>query len=324
MVLILLASMVLAGPVYAQFQDSEESGGAELGESQTQFWKVGMEVTAVGGPCMKIVGYVPVPVDWPEQQVKEVEEDVSPQAQISYRKIDDDMKLMVITVPQLPAGQTAHALVTYEVTRSAQLPPEETDQFVFANPRKLKGPMRLYLGTSPHIESRSDKIRKLAKEIGASETAEDEKSDEALTPWEQVEAIYDWVRENVEYKEGPLKGALAALKDGTGDCEELSSLFIAICRAKDIPARTVWVPGHCYAEFYLEDAEGKGHWFPCQAAGSRAFGGIPEFRPVLQKGDNFRLPDDRKTVVRYLPERVTGAASQGKPKVKFIRETVAK
>ena len=43
----------------------------------------------------------------------------------------------------------------------------------------------------------------------------------------------------------------AALRDGTGDCEELSSLFIALCRAHGIPARTVWVPDHCYPEFYL-------------------------------------------------------------------------
>lgn len=324
-----LIGSVLSSPAWAQFQEGGDVGGAELGESQTQYWKVGMQVTAVGGPCMKIIGYVPVPVDWPEQQVKVVEEDVSPQARISYKKIDKNMKLMVISVPQLPAGQTAHALITYEVTRSSQLPPEETDQFVFAKKRKLKGPMRLYLGSSPFIESRSAKIRKLAKEFGVSKTDKNEdgnKSEEEkeLTAWEQVEEIYDWVREKVEYKEGDLKGALAALKDGTGDCEELSSLFIAICRAKDIPARTVWVPGHCYAEFYLEDAEGNGHWFPCQAAGSRAFGGIPEFRPVLQKGDNFRLPDDRKKRVRYLPERVTGAASKGKPRVKFIRETVAR
>ena len=120
----------------------------------------------------------------------------------------------------------------------------------------------------------------MAKEIGADK----EKA------WDRVEAIYDWVREKVKYKNGPLKGALAALKDGTGDCEELSSLFIAICRAADIPARTVWVPGHCYPEFYLVDDKGAGHWFPCQSAGSREFGGITEIRPILQKGDNFRPP----------------------------------
>jgi len=70
----------------------------------------------------------------------------------------------------------------------------------------------------------------------------------------QVEAIYDWVRENVEYKfDTQIHSCLDALDSGKGDCEELSSLFIAICRARDIPARAVWIPGHTYPEFYLLD-----------------------------------------------------------------------
>ena len=72
-----------------------------------------------------------------------------------------------------------------------------------------------------------------------------------------------------------------------------------------MPARTVWVPGHCYPEFYLEDAEGKGHWFPCQAAGVRSFGGIDEKRPILQKGDNFTVPK-RREKQRYVSEFLKG------------------
>ncbi|MCX7428208.1 MAG: transglutaminase family protein [Planctomycetia bacterium] len=313
--LALASSLFFAAAAPAQFQQGDP-GGTRLGEAQTQRWKTGMIVTAVGGACKGIVGYVPVPVDWPEQQVTVVEEDISPSAKISYQTIGGTMKLMVVKIPMLPSGQTANALVTLEVKRHAQEPPSEseTDQYVLPDVKKLPRDVREYLGPSPYIESRHPKIRDLAKEIGADK----EKA------WEQVEAVYDWVREKVEYKNGPLKGALAALKDGTGDCEELTSLFIAILRAKEIPARTVWVPGHCYPEFYLEDKEGKGHWFPCQAAGSPAFGGIPENRPILQKGDNFRLPDDPGKRVRYLPERVTGTASQGQPRVKWVREAVGK
>ena len=90
-----------------------------------------------------------------------------------------------------------------------------------------------------------------------------------------------------------IEGARQALDDGFGDCEELTSLFVAMCRAVGIPARCVWVPGHCYPEFYLEDKEGKGHWFPCQAAGSPAFGGIPEKRPG--PGNRTVLGPDRQT-----------------------------
>ena len=138
---------------------------------------------------------------------------------------------------------------------------------------------------------------------------------------EELERFFTRCDERVEeIRARRRKGALAALRDGTGDCEEMTSLFIAVCRASDIPARTVWVPGHCYPEFYLEDEEGKGHWFPCQAAGSRDFGGILEYRPVLQKGDNFRPPYDRSERQRYLAEHLTGTG--GKPTVKFVRKTL--
>lgn len=311
--LTLVCLLAFVPAVNAQFVDGD-AGGTKLGEVSTQRWKVGMMVTASGGWCKGIRGYVPVPVEWPEQQVTVVEEDISPGAKISYRTIDGTMKLMVVSIPNLPDGQTANALVTFEIRRNAQEPPTETEieGYVLPNVKKLPRDMRIYLGPSPYIESRSPKIRKLAKEIGADKER----------AWDQVEAVYDWVRDKVQYEDGPLKGALAALRDGTGDCEELTSLFIAILRAKEIPARTVWVHGHCYPEFYLEDKEGAGHWFPCQAAGSRAFGGIPENRPILQKGDNFRLPDNPRERVRYLPERVTGEASLGRPQVKFVRDVV--
>ena len=121
-----------------------------------------------------------------------------------------------------------------------------------------------------------------------------------------------------------MKGALAALRDGTGDCEEYTSLFVAICRAADIPARSVWVPGHCYPEFYLLDENGDGHWFPCQSSGARQFGGIDETRPILQKGDNFRPPrNGGKEHERYLAESLTGGQTRGgaKPQCRFIAET---
>ncbi len=267
-----------------------------------------MVVLAVGEPCRGLIGSVPVPIDWPEQKVRVVEEDVSRTATIGYRMVEGTVKQMLVRVPMLPANEEARAVVTFEVERSTLLPPTETSHYRIPENRELDNQLRIYLGTSPLIESRDARIRALAREIGA----------DAPTAWEKVEAIYDWVRDHVEYKEGPIKGALAALRDRTGDCEELTSLFIAICRAAGVPARSVWVPGHTYPEFYLVDDKGEGHWFPCQAAGSREFGGITEFRPVLQKGDNFRPPHNVRDRQRYLAEHLTGTG--GRPKVRFIRE----
>lgn len=305
----LALSLCLSNSAWAQFKKPGDEQGAKLGKTTTQRWRSGMVVIAEGGSCSDMVGTIPVPVDWPEQQVIVVDEEVSPLARISYDAIEG-VKQMIVTIPNLPAGREVKALVTFEVKRSEQVPPDDTDIYQLPEKRKLDKAIRPYLGPSPLIESNNPKIKALAKQIGTDK----EKA------WDRVEAIYDWVREKVKYENGPIKGALAALRDETGDCEELTSLFIAICRAADIPARTVWVPGHCYPEFYLVDKEGAGHWFPCQAAGSRAFGGIPETRPILQKGDNFRDGRERK---RYMAEKLAVSAAAGKPKVKFVREIVA-
>ncbi len=296
----------------AQFKSDPGGKGPQPDKAVTKKIKCGIRVTASGGPCKGIVATVPVPMNWPEQQVQVLEEDISPMVKsVNYRSVGEGARQMVIEIPMLPAGQEAHVLVTYEVNKHTLLPPTATDEFQI--PKKLPREVLIHTGPSPFIESRHPKITSLAKEIVAEKEAS----------WAKVEAIYDWVRDNVKYENGELKGAIRALNDKTGDCEELSSLFIALCRANKIPARTVWVPDHCYPEFFLADAEGNGYWFPCQAAGTRAFGGIPEERPILQKGDNFRDPERPKEKLRYLSEYLTGKGGGGKPKVKFVREEVA-
>ena len=139
--------------------------------------------------------------------------------------------------------------------------------------------------------------------------------------WWEVEALYDWVRENITYVNGDLKTVREALRDREGDCEEMTSTFVALCRAARIPARVVWIPNHCYPEFYLEDAEGKGHWFPCQVAGTRNFGSMPEYLPILQKGDRFKVPE-RTELQRYLADYLSSKKVLGrkKPDVEFIRQ----
>lgn len=306
---VFVISLVISlGPIARS--PAEEKQGVKLGPALTQRWQVGMVVDAMGTTCVGIYGTATVPTDWPEQTVKIIDEKISPQvSNLTYRTLDNGVRQMIVTIAQLNPGETAQALVTFEVTRHTLLPPDDPSQLRISErpPRDV----RPFLGTSPYIESRHPKIRDAARKLANAE----------LSAWQQVETIYDWVREHVEYKNGDLKGALAALNDRDGDCEELTSLFIALCRSNDIPARTVWVPGHCYPEFYLEDASGQGHWIPCQAAGTRSFGGIPEQRPVLQKGDNYKVPE-KKEPQRYVAEflKMKGVRGGGKPNVRFVRE----
>ncbi len=307
-----------AAPLCAEFDvgaGAPTSGkGPKLDQPVTKKMKLGVSVTAQGGACKGIVATIAFPTDWPEQKVQIMEEDFSPSVHnVSYRTIDGGVKQMVVSMPQLRSGEEAHAFVTFEFTRYTQEPPEDTSIYKEGAKDKLPKDVLQYLGPSPYIESTHPKIIEFAKQVT-----------EGKADWEKVEAIYDAVREKVQYKNGPLKGALKALNDGTGDCEELTSLFIATCRASGIPARSVWVPDHCYPEFFLMDAEGNGYWFPCQAAGARALGGIVEDRPILQKGDNFRDPDRPRERLRYVSEFLRGSAAKGsgKPQVKFVRQMV--
>jgi hypothetical protein len=308
--LAVLAAALAAPPARAQFLDAAAAGGTALGDARTVKYRVGFEVTAEGGPCSGIYATLPVPTDWPEQKVRIAAEDVSPAVRsLRYRTLPGGLKQMVVEIPDLPTGKTARAVVTFELERHALVAP--TDTAGLRIPAKPDRALKAFLGPSPYIESRDPKIVALAKAAG-----------EELEGWRKVEAIYDTVRDKVEYRNGELKGARRALADGWGDCEELTCLFIAMARAEGIPARTVWVEGHCYPEFYLEDDTGKGWWFPCQAAGTRAFGGMPDQLPILQKGDSFRDPDRPGKTLRYVAEFLKGSTTKGggDPRVVWIRE----
>ncbi|NCY02409.1 MAG: transglutaminase domain-containing protein [Planctomycetia bacterium] len=297
----------LPGPCPCSWPRSRSPG---LGDARMQKFRVGVVVTAEGGSCRDLYATLPVPADWPEQKVQIMHEDVSPDVRsLRYRTLPGGVKQMVVEIPELRAGDKARAIVTFALERASITAPAHTD--ALAIPEKPDRALRQFLGASPYIETRHPKIMKLAKTTGAD-----------LDGWRKAEAIYDVVREKVEYRNGDLKGAARALADGWGDCEELTCLFIAMARAEGIPARTVWVEGHCYPEFYLVDADGQGWWYPCQAAGTRAFGSMPDQLPILQKGDAFRDPDRPGKTLRYVSEFIRGSARDGggSPKVVWIRE----
>jgi len=85
---------------------------------------------------------------------------------------------------------------------------------------------------------------------------------------EKARAIYDWTVENT-YRNPATRGCgsgdvCALLKDPGGKCADISSIFIALCRASGVPAREVLgirmgknpvqditTGQHCWAEFFL-------------------------------------------------------------------------
>jgi hypothetical protein len=293
------------------------SSSTHLGKQTKVRFRVGAEITATRGACRNIVAMVTVPLECPEQQVTIVSEDFSPEVHdVTYRPLPGgEVRQMLISIPRLADGATAHAIVTAEVTTSTVLPPEKTDELKI--PKKIPSKLKIYTIGSPYIETNHQRIHALSKELLA-------EIPETATDWQKIEALYDGVLKTIDYKEGPDKGAVEALRDKQADCQGRSAVFIALCRANKIPARMVWVHGHCYPEFYLERAEGDGQWYPCESAGTRAFGEMPLARPILQKGDNFRVPE-RKEHLRYASDYMIGVPmpGSGKPKVKYIRDQAA-
>ncbi|MEX2175540.1 MAG: transglutaminase-like domain-containing protein [Pirellulaceae bacterium] len=283
--------------------------GTTLGKSETQQWEFGVIIKSVGGPSAGLSGTFPVPADWPEQQVKVVNEEISPAVRRHTFRTIDGLKQLIFEIPQLPAGESATCLLTLEVTRSQQLAPHDPSGLVIAKPPPRE--ISKYLGASPFVESRHAKIRALAKEL----------TEGKVTAWQQVEALCDGVRTRIKYEidtKDKFKGGVGALRDGAADREDMTALFVALCRAHKVPARIVWPLDSCHAEFYLEDGAGKGAWYPCQVHNDKQFGSMNDPRPILQKGDNFRVPE-KKDPQRFVSEFLTGKGGGGRPEVEFRR-----
>lgn len=132
--------------------------------------------------------------------------------------------------------------------------------------------LRDFLRHERYIEKDNAQIQEIAETI------------EGQTQIETVRKIYNYVVDNMDYTshKGKDWGAVNALKWGKGDCTEYSDLFVALCRAKDIPARftsgyTVRFdnisPKHNWVEVFLDD-----------------YGWVP-FDPSWGDIDNFILRD---------------------------------
>ncbi len=283
----------------------------EYQNPQTQTWRIGL-VLQTPVTCTNVLATFPVPRDWPEQKVRVIDKVIDPLvSDYGARELPGGMKQIVVKMARVPAGSTVEITFTVEIERSRILPPKVTDDLVI--PKRASRDLRMFMGNSPFIDASNSRIKMASRKLAAEEAEND---------WQRVEQIYDYVRDNVEYVEGSIKNASVALKEGKGDCEEMTSLFVAMCRNARIPARVVWIPDHCYPEFYLQDADGNGFWFPCQAAGTRQFGRMDEYRPVLQKGDRFKVPE-KKTPMRYVSEFFRcDRKGKADPTPNFIREQI--
>lgn len=107
-----------------------------------------------------------------------------------------------------------------------------------------------FLKKEPYIEKDDPQIKQIAETINAP------------TEIDTVKKIYDFVTDRLTYVvRNEESGAVKTLREKRGGCTEYADLFVALCRAKNFPARVVKgyateyvsVPQHAWAEVYFKD-----------------------------------------------------------------------
>lgn len=292
---------------------AEPDPALELADPRTYRLKVIIRVEAKEGAVKNVIATGPIPMDWPEQKVRLLSEKISPQAHVTETILKGQAALIKLQTAQIPKGGAAFVERLYEITRyrtKFSLPGEEL-KLPRAVPIELKEQVA---GVAPGVETKSPQMIELAESL--------RKTNEDAGPWETIKGFWSWTRDNVKFQNGDFRGALFAIENRCGDCEEMSALFVGLCRLSGISARTVWVESHDYPEFFLVDKQGKGHWIPAQVVGPPWFGEITEYRPIFQKGDRF-YDALQKTYVRYVPHTVRVADGQAAPKLIVDHQIIA-
>lgn len=137
---------------------------------------------------------------------------------------------------------------------------------------------RIYIQPQERIESDATEIINKANEI----------TQDLASDYRKASAIFEYVNTKLNYttsSSSTNKGALAALKSSSGVCEEFATLFVALCRAEEIPARVIagykveQVNGvdtlidHTWGEIFLDD-----------------YGWLPVEPTVIYTVNNVRVP----------------------------------
>lgn len=102
---------------------------------------------------------------------------------------------------------------------------------------------RIFIEPQERIESDNKEIIDKANQL----------TEGLTTDYRKASAIFEYVNTKLNYSANSSTsnaGALAALKSSSGVCEEFATLFVAMCRAEEIPARAV-------AGYKVEEANGE-------------------------------------------------------------------
>jgi len=252
--------------------------------------QVQVEVSNRGNsPSQNITLRIPMlaDVDSPYQNLLEERFSHEP---VTLEDLEMRGRIMVVEIPSLAPGSSETIVLDYTVDANGSGAGDTPTQEDLAR----------YLQPSSKVESDHQEIIATALEIVKGLDNDRDK----------VEEIYTFVTGYLQYDKNELyrnKGALSALRTERGVCEEYATLFVALCRAAEVPARVVngytdprgtgevWdisrgesfsLNGyrHAWAEFYVEGAG----WLPADPTlenGSSTFtyfGSLPAEGYIVQ------------------------------------------
>jgi hypothetical protein len=266
--------------------------------------RLGIELEGTGN-ATQIKATTVAPVEHPEQKLEAVGVD-GVGCSAALRALTPEAGQLVLAAPGIAKGQKIAAAATYKLTLHKEYHAYVRERFPAAQ-KFSKESSKQYLYDSPGIQMRSKEVRELVKSVGG----------QIEHPWDRAKAYHAWVWENIRVRIGSYTSVVEALRDRVGDCEERAAVFVALCRASGIPARLVWVPNHNWAEFYLNDEQGEGHWIAAHTSAYSWFGWTGAHELVLQKGDNIVVPE-KKQELRLLADWMQWLGA--KPEVRYYAE----
>jgi transglutaminase-like putative cysteine protease len=293
-----LASPAARSPVWA-------AEAAPPSHSRTVHFDYRARLGPFPSGARRVEAWIPLPRDDAWQKVTGLAVETPAQHEIVMQTTNGN-RLVHLSAPA-PMPKTIPVDISFDVTRREEAP--DLGRAARVEPEPRDGGFARWLGPDRLVPIDGE-IARISDRIG----------DRNAAPYRQARAIYEYVISDMKYdKSGTGWGrgdAIYACDVHRGNCTDFHSLFIALARARGIPARfTIGfplgphaqgvIPGyHCWAEFYSA-----GVWVPIDASEAwqnRArhdyyFGHLDPDRVGFTMGRDLRLkPHQRGGPVNFL------------------------